>query len=134
MAVWNSAKTRFGQFWCSATRAKALDSAIVLSPDCEDLIFVPQNHILYVQFWQSGQMLWQFDVFPKLDLARFCIVQPGPNQESLLLFYHQIRRSHFSTDKPYTIYPILTPRAEVKVVWNFSNTRFGQFFCHASKS
>jgi len=50
------------------------------------LIFLPQNHIQYVQFWQQGQKLCQFEVLLKPDLASFCIMQPGPNQETLLFF------------------------------------------------
>jgi len=84
MATSCFAKTIFGRFLYCATRTNPRDSAIFLSTDFLDLIFQPQKHIQYFQFWQLGQKLWQFQVLPKPVLADFCVVQQGPNQETVL--------------------------------------------------
>ena len=44
-----------------------------------DLIFLPINHIQYIQFLHPGQKLRQFEIFPTQDLASFSVMHPNPN-------------------------------------------------------
>ena len=127
-------KTRFGRFTCCATSTKPRDCATFRSTRFVHLIFLPQNRIQYVQFWQPWVKLRQIKFLPKPDLASLPVVQPVPNQETLLLFLAP--HSLISFFYPKTIYTMSDSDSQDKSYGSlkFCKTRFGRFSCHATST
>jgi len=78
MTISSFVKIGFGWFLYLTTKIRLRDSGIFLAPILYISFFLPKTIYNMSNFDSQGKS-YEFEVLPKLDLADFCILQPGPN-------------------------------------------------------